>query len=144
MALLIQPSTQQSSAIQVRAYYSILSICSFLLFYIDGAILDWTIVKLLRFSEECDTGYIEISEKELDIELERPSTTAKLCMQISKVCKRLISGKSFKSRKKAIARYHQLEDCPLDKISDTRENMSPRILSQNFPLWQMLTIVFMF
>ena len=121
-----------------------MNICDFLLFYIDGAILDWTFVKLLRFSEECDTRYIEMSAKELDIELERPSTTAKLCIQISKACKTLISGKPFKSRKKAIARYPQLEDCPLDKIADTRENMSPRILSQNFPLWQMLTIVFMF
>ena len=121
-----------------------MSICDFLLFYIDGAILDWTFVKLLRFSEECDTGYIEMPEKELDFELERPSTTAKLCIQFSKVCRMLISGKSFKSRKKAIARYHQLEDCPLDKITGTRENLSPRILSQNFPLWQMLTIVFMF
>ena len=82
-----------------------------------------------------------MSEKELDIEIERPSTTAKLCMQISKVCRRLISGKS---RKKAIARYPQLEDCPLDKIADKRENMSQRILFQNFALWQMLTIVFMF
>ena len=115
-----------------------------MLSYIDSAILDWTIVKLLRFSEECDTGYIEMSEKELDIELERPSTTAKLCIQVSKACKKLISEKSFKSRKKAIARYPQLKDCPLDKIADTRENMSPRILSQNFPLWQMLTIIFMF
>ena len=34
----------------------------------------------------------------------------------------------------------------LDKIADTRENMSPKanILSQNFPFWQMLAIVFMF
>ena len=119
-----------------------MSICDFLLFYIDGAILDWTIVKMLRFSEECDTGYIEMSEKELDFELERPSTTAKLCIQFSKVCRMLISGKSFKSRKKAIARYHQLEDCPLDKITGTRENMSPRILFQNFPLWQMLTSLY--
>ena len=106
-----------------------------MLFYIDGAIIDWTFVKLLRFSEECDTGYIEMSEKELDIELERPLTTAKLCIQFSKVCRRLISGKSFKSRQKAIERYQQLEDCPLDNIADTRENMSPRILSQSFPLW---------
>ena len=86
---------------------------------------------------------------ELDTELGRHpdeglGTNAKLCIQIFEVCRRLISGKSFKSRKKAIARYPQLEDCPLDKIADTRENMSPRILSQNFPLWQMLTIVFMF
>ena len=115
-----------------------------MLFYIDGAILDWTIVKSLRFSEECDTGYIEMSEKELDIEIERPSTTAKLCIQFSKVCKRLISGKSFKPRQKAIERYQQLENCPLDNIAYTRENMSPRILSKSFPLWHMLTIVFMF
>ena len=97
-----------------------------------------------------------MSEEELDIELKRHPdeglvttakllvTTAKLCIQIYKDCRRLISGKSFKSRKRAIARYPQLEDCPLDKIANTRENMSPRILSQNFPLWQMLTIVFMF
>ena len=90
-----------------------------------------------------------MSEEELDIELKRHpdeglGTTAKLCMQISKVCKRLISGKSFKSRKQATARYPQLEDCPLDKIADKRENMSSRILFQNFALWQMLTIVFMF
>ena len=120
-----------------------------MLFYIDSAILDWTFVKLLRFSEECDKRYIEMSEEELDIVIKRHPdeglvTTVKLCIQIYKACRRLISGKPFKSRKKAIARYPQLVDCPLDKIADTRENMSPRILSQNFPFWQILTIVFMF
>ena len=39
--------------------------------YVDDAILDWTFVKLLRFSEECDKKYIEMSEEQLDIELKR-------------------------------------------------------------------------
>ena len=84
-----------------------------------------------------------MSEEELDIELERHPdeglvTIAKLCIQNYKVCRRLISGKSFKSRKKAIARYPQLEDCPLDKIADTRENMS-RIMEK-----QSLRSIFIF
>ena len=124
----------------------------FLIFQIgkDGGTIDWTIVKLLRFSEDCELRYIEMSEEELDRELAHLDkgirTKVRQCIQSYKWCRK-IYGKSGKSRSKAIATYPELESCPLSNnpeglvYQDTRGNMSPRILSKHFSLWVILTLV---
>ena len=119
----------------------------------DGEKIYWTIVNLLTLSEDCELRYIEMSEEELDREFahldEGIRTKVRQCIQIYKWCRK-IDLKSEKSRKEAIATYTELESCPLRNnqeglvYGETRENMSPRILSQNFIFLPILTIILMF
>ena len=116
----------------------------------NGVIIYWTAVKLLRFSEDCELRYIEMSEEELDRELahldEGIRIKVRQCIQSYKWCRK-IDGKSEKSRREAIATYPELESCPLSNNPeglDTRGSMSPRILSQNLPFLPILPIVLMF
>ena len=105
---------------------------------------------MLRFSEDCELRYIEMSEEELDRELahldEGIRIKVRQCIQSYKWCRK-IDGKSEKLRREAIATYPELESCPLSNnpeglvYGDTRGNMSPRILSRNLPF---LPIVLMF
>ena len=119
----------------------------------DGENIYWTIVNLLTFSEDCELRYIEMSEEELNREFahldEGIRTKVRQCIKIYKCCRK-IDLKSEKSRREAIATYPELESCPLSNnpeglvYGDTRENMSPRILSQNLPFLPILIIVLMF
>ena len=119
----------------------------------DGGHIYWTIVNLVTFSEECELRYIELSEEELDREFAHLDvgirTKVRQCIQIYKWC-REIDLKSEKSRREAIATYPELESCPRSHnpeglvYGNTRENMSPRILSQNFIFLPILTIILMF
>ena len=119
----------------------------------DEGNIYWTIVNLLTFSEDCELRYIEMSEEELDREFahldEGIRTKVRKCIQIYKWCRK-IDLKSEKSRREAIVMYPELESCPLSNnpeglvYGNTRENMSPRILSQNFLFLPILTIILMF
>ena len=103
----------------------------------DEQIIEWTFVKLLRFSEECDIRYIEMSDEELEREVETDFSTFKAKVERCKImwneCRR---GKFDK-------RYcPSLGNIP-DTDTNTRGNNSPRLLLQNLPLWPILTILFL-
>ena len=117
----------------------------------DEPIIEWTTVHLLTFSEECEKRYLEMSEEELEQELDSKNnpgirTTIEKCRKKYNACKTWIKEKSGK---KPIATYPEIEGCPPDCrnpdcfqefVVDTRGNMSPR-MSKNVPFWLMSTIV---
>ena len=97
----------------------------------DGAILDWTIIKLVRFSEDCKMRYIEMTDEEIDMEFEDFRKRVKQCKIIWNECKR--------------RKFEYPEHCSsLSSIAESRENNSPRFVAQNFPFMTIFTTVLMF
>jgi hypothetical protein len=97
----------------------------------DEPIIEWTTVHLSTFTEECEKRYLEMSEEELEQILDLKSnpgirTTIEKCRKKYNACKRWISGKSYKSRKVAIATNPDLEGCLIVAFAgvvNTRGNM---------------------
>ena len=97
----------------------------------NGAILDWTIVKLVRFSPDCKMRYIEMSDEEIDMEFEDFKKRVMQCKIIWNECKR--------------RKFEYSEHCPsLSSVLESRENNSPRFVEQNFPFLTLFTAVLMF
>ena len=117
----------------------------------DEPIIEWTTVHWSIFSEECEERYLEMSEEELEQNLDLKNNpgirkTIEKCRKKYNACRRWISGKSDKSRKEAISTNPDLEGCLIDAFAgvvNTRGNMSPR-MSKNVPFWLMLTVVLFF
>ena len=74
----------------------------------DEPIIEWTTVHLLKFFEECEIRYLEMSKEELEQKLDLKNNpgirkTIEKCRKKYNACKRWISGKSDKSRKNQVS-----------------------------------------